>query len=97
MLRYLGAGMVAFLQLTELPWVYAIDVLLLDEPTSLLAGLGSAVVFVSALAAFLDLDAASAALLSERFQRIRWAAQHRAMDATALDALRTHPACFEPT
>ena len=46
--------MVAFLQLTELPWVYLLDVLALGEPTSLLAGLGSAVVFVAAVAAALQ-------------------------------------------
>ena len=45
------AGMVAFLQLTEIPWVYVLDVLALGEPTSLLAGVGSAIVFASAVAA----------------------------------------------
>jgi len=49
------AGMVAFLQLTELPWVYLLDVLALGEPTSLLASLGSAVVFAGAVAAALQL------------------------------------------
>jgi len=47
------AGMVAFLQLTELPWVYLLDVVLLEEQTSLLASLGSVVVFSSALVAAL--------------------------------------------
>ena len=45
------AGMVAFLQLTELPWVYLLDITALGEPTNLLAGVGSAVVFASAVAA----------------------------------------------
>ena len=49
------AGMVAFLQLTELPWVYLLDVLALGEPTSWLASLGSAVVFTGAVAAALQL------------------------------------------
>ena len=44
------AGMVAFLQLTELPWVYLLDVLALGEPTSLLASAGCALVFAGALA-----------------------------------------------
>ncbi|KAL1495477.1 hypothetical protein AB1Y20_016843 [Prymnesium parvum] len=47
------AGIAAFLQLTELAWVYALDVFVLGEPTSFLAGLGSAIVFVSAVAAAL--------------------------------------------
>jgi len=32
--RDMRAGMVAFLQLTELPWVYLLDVLALGEPTT---------------------------------------------------------------
>ena len=48
------AGMVAFLQLTELPWVYLLDVFALGEPTSALASVGSAVVFAGALAAALQ-------------------------------------------
>ena len=35
------AGMVAFLQLTALPWVYVIDVFLLSEPTNALGTLGA--------------------------------------------------------
>ena len=53
------ASMVAFLQLTELPWVYLLDITLLQEPTSLLASLGSAVVFGSALAAALQASSKS--------------------------------------
>ena len=41
----------ACLQLTELAWVYLLDVTALGEPTSLLASLGTAVVFGSAVAA----------------------------------------------
>jgi len=52
--RDMRAGMVAFLQLTELPWVYVLDVLALGEPTSLLASVGSAVVFAGAVAAALQ-------------------------------------------
>ena len=37
-------------RLTELAWVYAIDVTLLAEPTNLYASLGTALVFCSALA-----------------------------------------------
>ena len=44
------AGMVAFLQLTELPWVYLIDIYLLGEPTTSMASLGCVVVFVGAVA-----------------------------------------------
>ena len=44
------AGIVAFLQLTEIPWVYLLDVLVLDEATSTLKSVGSAVVFASAVA-----------------------------------------------
>ena len=43
--------LVAFLQLTELPWVYLIDITALGEPTSALATAGSALVFASAVAA----------------------------------------------
>ena len=42
------AGIGAFLQLTELAWVWAMDVFLLGEPTSALASAGSAIVFGSA-------------------------------------------------
>ena len=45
------AGISAFLQLTELAWVYLLDVTALGEPTSVLASLGTALVFGSALAA----------------------------------------------
>ena len=45
------AGIAAFLQLTELAWTYLLDAAVLREPTSLLASLGSAVVFVGAVAA----------------------------------------------
>ena len=44
------AGIVAFLQLTEIPWVYLLDVLVLDESTTKWKSIGSAVVFVSAVA-----------------------------------------------
>ena len=44
------AGVGGFLQLTELAWVYLIDVTLLAEPTDACASLGTAVVFGSALA-----------------------------------------------
>ena len=44
------AGIVAFLQLTEIPWVYGLDVWLLGEPTTLSKSIGSAVVFGSAVA-----------------------------------------------
>mmetsp|Transcript_11776 Transcript_11776/g.20116 ORF Transcript_11776/g.20116 Transcript_11776/m.20116 type:complete len:371 (+) Transcript_11776:89-1201(+) len=47
------AGMVAFLQLTEIPWVYVLDVAALSEPMSPLASLGCMVVFLSAVAAAL--------------------------------------------
>ena len=43
------AGTVAFLQLTELPWVYLLDTLLLDEPTNAMATLGCAAIFSGAL------------------------------------------------
>ena len=45
------AGMVAFLQLTELPWVYVLDISALGEPTNALKSVGSAIVFASAVAA----------------------------------------------
>ena len=48
------AGMVAFLQLTEVPWVYVLDVSVLGEPTSALATIGCAVVFLGALVAALQ-------------------------------------------
>ena len=51
------AGIAAFLQLTELAWVYLLDVAALREPTSILATLGSAVVFVGAVAAVSGGDA----------------------------------------
>lgn len=44
------AGIVAFLQLTEIPWVYLLDVFVLGEATNTLKSVGSAVVFFSALA-----------------------------------------------
>lgn len=44
------AGIVAFLQLTEIPWVYLLDVLVLHEATTTWKSLGSAIVFVSAVA-----------------------------------------------
>ena len=44
------AGIGGFLQLTELAWVYLIDVTLLAEPTNLFATLGTALVFASAVA-----------------------------------------------
>jgi drug/metabolite transporter (DMT)-like permease len=44
------AGIGGFLQLTELAWVYVVDVTLLAEPTSLLGSCGTALVFASALA-----------------------------------------------
>ena len=37
-------------QLTEIPWVYMLDVIALGEPTSTLASAGSAVVFGGAVA-----------------------------------------------
>jgi hypothetical protein len=43
------AGIAAFLQLTEIAWVYAVDVTVLGEPTSRLATLGTVVVFISAV------------------------------------------------
>ena len=43
------AAMVAFLQLTEMPWVYLLDIFLLGEPTTALATLGCGVVFAGAL------------------------------------------------
>ena len=43
------AGIGGFLQLTELAWVYAIDVTILAEPTSLFASFGTILVFASAL------------------------------------------------
>ena len=54
------AGMVAFLSLTELPWVYVIDVLVMREPTSTLAALGCVVVFAGALGVALQPQAGSA-------------------------------------
>ena len=44
------AGIGGFLQLTELAWVYLIDVTLLAEPTTLLASVGTGLVFASAVA-----------------------------------------------
>ena len=44
------AGIVAFLQLTEIPWVYLLDVLALGESTTTMKSMGSAIVFVSAVA-----------------------------------------------
>lgn len=44
------AGIGGFLQLTELAWVYMIDIVVLAEPTNLFASLGTALVFCSALA-----------------------------------------------
>jgi len=44
------AGIVAFLQLTEIPWVYLLDVWVLDEATTQWKSIGSAIVFVSAVA-----------------------------------------------
>ena len=49
--RSTRAGIAAFLQLTELAWVYLLDVTALGEPTTPLATLGTAVVFGSAVAA----------------------------------------------
>lgn len=43
------AGVVAFLQLTETPWVYLLDVLALGESTTAMKSIGSAIVFVSAV------------------------------------------------
>ena len=43
------AGVVAFLQMTELAWVYLLDVTVLGEPTSVLATLGSALVLGAAM------------------------------------------------
>ena len=54
------AGIGGFLQLTELAWVYLIDVTLLAEPTNLYATLGTALVFSSALAV-LQVSSAAAA------------------------------------
>ena len=48
------AGVVAFLQLTEMPWVYVLSAGVLGEPTTVLATAGSTVVFVGALAAALQ-------------------------------------------
>jgi len=45
------AGIVAFLQLTEIPWVYLLDVWILGESTSVLKTWGSIIVFGSAVAA----------------------------------------------
>ena len=52
------AGISAFIQLTELAWVYVLDVTLLGEPTTVLSTLGTAIVFASAVAAanISDLD-----------------------------------------
>ena len=50
------AGIAAFLQMTELAWVYLLDITALHEPTSLCATLGSAIVFLAALAAAGPLD-----------------------------------------
>ena len=44
------AGIGGFLQLTELAWVYCIDVTILAEPTNLYASLGTMLVFASAVA-----------------------------------------------
>mmetsp|Transcript_45223 Transcript_45223/g.94863 ORF Transcript_45223/g.94863 Transcript_45223/m.94863 type:complete len:451 (+) Transcript_45223:134-1486(+) len=44
------AGIVAFLQLTEIPWVYLLDVLALGESTTGMKSVGSTIVFVSAVA-----------------------------------------------
>lgn len=49
--RTTRAGIAAFLQLTELAWVYTLDVVVLRERTSLLATVGTALVFCSAIAA----------------------------------------------
>lgn len=49
--RTTRAGIAAFLQLTELAWVYVLDVVALGEPTSVFATLGTALVFCSAVAA----------------------------------------------
>ena len=45
------AGIAAFLQLTEIAWVYVLGVAALRESTSLLATIGTAVVFAGAVAA----------------------------------------------
>ena len=44
------AAIVAFLQLTEIPWVYLLDVVALGETTTMVKSIGSAIVFVSAVA-----------------------------------------------
>lgn len=49
--RTTRAGIAAFLQLTELAWVYVLDSCVLGEPTSFFATLGTALVFCSAVAA----------------------------------------------
>ena len=49
--RTTRAGIAAFLQLTELAWVYVLDSCVLGEPTSFFATLGTALVFCSAIAA----------------------------------------------
>lgn len=48
------AGVVAFLQLTEMPWVYVLSAGVLGEQTTVLATAGSAVVFIGALGAALQ-------------------------------------------
>eukprot|EP00966_Prymnesium_polylepis_P222380 5144985-Prymnesium_polylepis.1 len=45
------AGIAGFLQMTELAWVYVLDVTVLRESTSAMASLGSAVVLGSAMMA----------------------------------------------
>ena len=50
------AGIAVFLQMTELAWVYMLDITALHESTSLCATLGSAIVFVAALAAARPVD-----------------------------------------
>ena len=65
------AGIAAFLQMTELPWVYVLDVTALGEPTSLLASLGCAIVFVSAvIAASTRADAAPAGAGGARGRKV---------------------------
>ena len=49
--RSTRVGIAAFLQLTEIAWVYLLDIVALGEPTSALASLGTALVFSSAAAA----------------------------------------------
>ena len=44
------AAIVAFLQLTEIPWVYLLDVVALGETTTMMKSIGSAIVFISAVA-----------------------------------------------